>query len=141
MSHRQVTNILFFNHSVIFLINYKSIIFLCFIKSDFVFLLRFGTSLSLSNLGVSFLLNFCTNLLRMLRIECPQKSNKTFFEIQILDQTISWAKFLAGHSFSQLPKIQSLLSEFVLSDRVQKKRDKCTNVRRDNDGRTTIHWS
>ena len=31
MSHRQVTNILFFNHNVIFLINYKSVIFLCFI--------------------------------------------------------------------------------------------------------------
>ena len=30
MSHRQVTNILFFNHNVIFLINYKSVNFLCF---------------------------------------------------------------------------------------------------------------
>ena len=31
MSHRQITNILFFNHNVIFPINFKSVIFLSFI--------------------------------------------------------------------------------------------------------------
>ena len=61
---------------------------------------------------------FLYDLLRMLRIECPQKCKKTCFEIQILDQIISRTKFLVQHNFSHLPIIQLLLSDFVLSNKV-----------------------
>ena len=49
MSHRQVTNILFFNHNVIFLINYKSVNFLCFTYQKW-----FCLPLGIHNLAIAF---------------------------------------------------------------------------------------
>ena len=63
-----------------------------------IFSITMSNSASITNLSSSFVykscysLNFCTDLLRLLRIECPQESKKTFFEIQILGQIISLKK-------------------------------------------------
>ena len=48
MSHRQVINILFFNHNVFF-INYKSVIFLCFIYQK-----QFCLPLGIPSLAITF---------------------------------------------------------------------------------------
>ena len=60
----------------------------------------------------------------MLRMECPQRSKKTFllkfrFWTKLLvRQNFSRTKLLVGHNFNHPPKIYSLLSDFVLSDKV-----------------------
>ena len=92
-----------------------------FIKSGFVFLLGFTPSLS------PFVLPFSKFLFRfkiMLRMECPKRSKKTFllkfrFWTKLLvKQNFSRTKLLVGHNFSHPQKILSLLTDFVLSDKV-----------------------
>ena len=59
-----------------------------------IFSITMSNSASITNLSSSFVykscysLNFCTNLLRLLRTECPQKPKKYFLKFRF------WAKLL-----------------------------------------------